>query len=84
MYFVERLTRIQKEYDSIWIVVGRLTKPANFILINILAIRPKDYEKIFIDDIVCRHGILLSIISDRGAQLTSRFLRFSKKGWVPS
>ena len=25
----------------------------------------EDYARIFIDEIVCRHGILLSIISDR-------------------
>lgn len=33
----------------------------------------EDYARIFIDEIVCRHGILLSIISDRGAQFTSTF-----------
>ena len=35
-----------------------------------------------IDDIVCSHGILLSIISDWGAQFISRFLRSFKKGLV--
>ena len=29
---------------------------------------------------MCRHGILLSIISYRGAQFTSRFLSSFKKG----
>ena len=33
-----------------------------------------------IDKIVCCHGIPLSIISDRGAQFTSRFLRLFPEG----
>ena len=33
-----------------------------------------------IDKIVCRHGIPLSIILDRGAQFTSRFWRSFQKG----
>ncbi len=32
----------------------------------------EDYARIFIDEIVCRHGILLSIISDEVSQFTSR------------
>ena len=35
----------------------------------------EDYARIFIDVIVCRYGILLSIILDIGAQFTSRFWR---------
>ncbi|TMW85920.1 hypothetical protein EJD97_022263 [Solanum chilense] len=42
----------------------------------------KEYARIFIDKIVCLDGIPLSIISDRGAQFTSRFWRSSRKVWV--
>ena len=35
----------------------------------------EDYASIFIYEIVCRHGISLSIISYRGTQFTSIFLR---------
>ena len=58
--------RTQKQYDSIWVVVDRLTESACFILIK-STYSEEDYAKIFINDIVCQHGILLSIISDRGA-----------------
>ena len=34
MYFVVGLPRIQKKYESIWVVVYRLTKSANFIPIK--------------------------------------------------
>ena len=37
-------------------------------------------QLIFIDEIVCHHGIPLSIISDRGAQFTSRFWRSFQEG----
>ena len=39
-----------------------------------------DYARIFIDLIVCRHGILLSIILDRSAQFTSMLRRSFQKG----
>ena len=40
----------------------------------------EDYARIFIDEIVCCHGIPLSIKSDRGAHFTSMFLRPFQKG----
>ena len=72
MDFVVGLPRTQKSYDSIWVVVDRLTKSARFIPVK-STYATKDYARIFIDEIVCRHGILLSLISDRGAQFTSMF-----------
>ena len=66
MDFVIGLSRTQKSYDSMWVVVDRLTKSAFFIPVK-STYSVEDYARIFIDEIVCRHGILLSIISDRGA-----------------
>ena len=70
MDFVVGLPRAQKQYDSIWVIVDRLTKSAHFIPVK-STYSAEDCAKIFIDDIVCHHGIPLSIISDRGAQFTS-------------
>ena len=72
MDFVVGLPQTQKQYDSTWVVVDRLTKSALFIPIK-STYPVKDYASIFIDEIVCRHGISLFIISDRGVQFTSRF-----------
>ena len=72
MDFVVGLPQTQKQYDSIWVMVDRLTKFALFILIKSNYLM-EDYARIFIDEIVCHHGILLSIISDMGSQFTSRF-----------
>ena len=70
--FVVGLPRTQRSYDSIWVVVDNLTKSAVFIPVKAIY-SVEDYAMIFIDAIVCHHGIPLSIISDWGAQFTSRF-----------
>ena len=79
MDFVVGLPRTQKSYNSIWVVMNRLTKSARFIPIK-PTYSVKDFSTIFIDQIVCLRGILLSIISDRGAEFTSRFWRSFQKG----
>ncbi|GJX93441.1 putative reverse transcriptase domain-containing protein [Tanacetum coccineum] len=58
-------------HNTIWVIVDRLTKSAHF-----LAIR-EDYSteklaKIYVDEIVARHGVPVSIISDRDGRFTSR------------
>ena len=52
---------------------------ANFVPIKTTHMA-EDYTRIFIVDIVCDHGISFSIISNRGAQFTSRFWRSFQKG----
>ena len=79
MNFLVGLPRTQKQYDSILVVVDRLTKSAYFISVK-SSYSVEDNARIFIDDIVCIHGIPLSIICDRGAQLTSTFSRLFKRG----
>ena len=79
MDFVVCLPRTQKSYDSIWVVLERLTKSAHFIPVKSTYLA-KDYVRIFLDEIVHRHGIPLSIILDRGSQYTSRFWRSFHKG----
>ena len=66
MDFVVGFPKNQKQYDSIWVVVDRLTKSARFISVK-STYPTEDYAKIFTDEIVCCHGIPLSIISDKGA-----------------
>ena len=72
MDFVVGLPQTQNSYDSIWVVVDRLIKSACFIPVK-CTYSAEDYARIFLDEIVCRHGIPLSIILDQGAQFTSRF-----------
>ena len=74
MDLVVGLPRTQKQHDSIWVVVDSLTKCAHFIPVK-STYSMEDYARIFIYEILYRHGIQLSLISDRGAQFTSRFWR---------
>ena len=79
MDFVVGLHRPQRSYDSLWVVVDKLTMSAMFIPMK-STYSAEDYARIFIDEILCRYGIPLTIISDRGAQFTSRFWSSFRKG----
>ena len=72
MDFIVGLPRTQKGYNSIWVVVDRLTKVAHFILVNTTYSGARLAE-LYISRIVCLHGVAKKIISDRGSQFTSRF-----------
>ncbi|GKC44117.1 putative reverse transcriptase domain-containing protein, partial [Tanacetum coccineum] len=72
--FISKLPRTKCGHDTIWVIVDKLTKSAHF-----LAIR-EDYSterlaRLYIDEIVARHGVPVSIISDRDG----RFIHDSGK-----
>ncbi|WVZ97861.1 hypothetical protein U9M48_043369 [Paspalum notatum var. saurae] len=72
MDFIVGLPRTQKGYNSIWVVVDRLTKVAHFIPVNTTYSGARLAE-LYISRIVYLHGVPKRIISDRGSQFTSRF-----------
>ena len=72
MDFVVGLPRTQQGYNSIWVVVDRLTKVAHFIPMNTTYSGVKLAE-LYISRIVYLHGVPKKIIFDRGSQFTSRF-----------
>jgi hypothetical protein len=72
MDFIVGLPRTQKGYNSIWVVVDRLTKVAYFIPVNTTYSGARLVE-LYISRIICLHGVPKKIISDRGSQFTSRF-----------
>jgi len=72
MNFIIGLPRTQKGFDSIWVVVDRLTKSAHFIPVN-TRYSTKRYAELYVERILCLHGIPKTIISDRGSQFTARF-----------
>ncbi|GJY22085.1 putative reverse transcriptase domain-containing protein [Tanacetum coccineum] len=74
MDFVFRLPRTPSGYDSIWVIVDRLTKSAHFLPMK----KTDSMEKLtqqYLKEIVYRHGVHVSIISDRDSQFASRFWR---------
>ena len=74
MDFVVGLPRTQRGYDSIWVIVDRLTKVAHFILVKTTYNGPK-LTQLYMEKIVYLHGVPKKIVSDRGTQFTSHFLQ---------
>ena len=72
MDFIIGLTRTSSGYDSIWVIVDRLTKSAYFLAVKVTYPVPK-YVEIYLAQIVCMHRIPKTIVSDRGPQFTSDF-----------
>ena len=60
------------KYDSILVVVDRLTKYAHFITWKEKG-NAKDLAKVILKEIIANHGIPQSIISDRNKLFTSKF-----------
>nr|GFB17188.1 reverse transcriptase domain-containing protein [Tanacetum cinerariifolium] len=74
MDFVTKLPKSSKGYDTIWVIVDRLTKSAIFIPIR--ETDPMDkLARIYLKEVVTRHGIPVSIISDRDPRFASNFWR---------
>ena len=72
MDFITGLPRTPQGYDSIWVIVDRLTKSAHFLPVK-TTYPAKRYAELYLEKIVCLHGVPKTIISDRGTQFTSRF-----------
>jgi transposase InsO family protein len=66
------LPRIWDGYDSIWVIVDRLTNLAHFIPVKTTYIGARLAE-LYISMIVCLYGVPKKIVSDRGTQFTSQF-----------
>jgi len=67
MDFVVGLPQTIQIFDSVWVIVDRLTKSAHFLPINIRY----SLEKLI--GIIRLHGVSSSIISDRDPRFTSKF-----------
>jgi transposase InsO family protein len=72
MDFIVGLPRTHSGYDSIWVIVDRLTKVAHFIPVKTTYSGPQLAE-LYMSGIVCLRGVPKKIVSDRGTQFTSRF-----------
>ncbi|GJV14931.1 putative reverse transcriptase domain-containing protein [Tanacetum coccineum] len=72
MDFITKLPKTTNGYDTIWVIVDRLTKSAHF-----LPMRENDpmekLMKLYMKEVVTRHGVPVSIISDRDGRFTSLF-----------
>ncbi|GKA20794.1 putative reverse transcriptase domain-containing protein [Tanacetum coccineum] len=72
MDFIMKLPRTSSGHDTIWVIVDRLTKSAYFLPMR------EDYKmdmlaRLYLDEIVSRHGVPISIIFDHDSRFTLRF-----------
>ncbi|GJY33049.1 putative reverse transcriptase domain-containing protein [Tanacetum coccineum] len=78
MDFVTKLPKTTNGYDTIWVIVDRLTKSTHF-----LPMRETDpmekLMKLYMKEVVTRHGVPVSIISDRDGRFTSLFWKALNK-----
>ncbi|GJS63687.1 putative reverse transcriptase domain-containing protein [Tanacetum coccineum] len=72
MDFVSGLPRTPSGYDKIWVIVDRLTKSAHFLPTKKTDTMEK-LTQLYLKEIVCTHGVPVSIISDRDSHFTSNF-----------
>ncbi|GJR63055.1 putative reverse transcriptase domain-containing protein [Tanacetum coccineum] len=72
MDFVTKLPKTTSGQDTIWVIVDRLTKSAHFLPMK----ETDSMEKLtrqYLKEVVSRHGVPVSIISDRDSKFTSHF-----------
>jgi hypothetical protein len=72
MYLLTSLPRTPKGYESIWVIVDRLTKVAHFIPVK-TTYKWSQLAELYMAQIVSLHGVPKKVVSDRGSQFTSRF-----------
>ncbi|GJR30028.1 putative reverse transcriptase domain-containing protein [Tanacetum coccineum] len=78
MDFVTNLPRMQKGNDTIWVIVDRLTKSAHFLPMR--ETDPMDkLARLYLKEVVTRHGIPVSIICDRDPRFALNFWRSFQK-----
>jgi hypothetical protein len=65
MDFIIGLPTTERGFDSIWVIVDRLTKSAQFIPVK-TDYRPYQYADIYFQQVVRLHSVPKSIVSDRG------------------
>ena len=72
MDFIVGLSRMASGKDAIWMIVDRLTKTVHFIPIR-TSFSLDRLARLYVNEIVSKHGVPASIISDRDPRFTSRF-----------
>ncbi|GJR25765.1 putative reverse transcriptase domain-containing protein [Tanacetum coccineum] len=78
MDFVTKLPKSSQGYDTIWVIVDRLTKSVIFVPMRETDPLEK-LARMYLKEVVTRHGIPVSIICDRDPRFASNFWRSTQK-----
>ncbi|GKD87977.1 putative reverse transcriptase domain-containing protein [Tanacetum coccineum] len=78
MDFVTKLPKTSSRHDTIWVIVDRLTKSEHFLPMKETGLIEK-LTRLYLKEVVSRHGVLISIISYRDSRFTSHFWQSLQK-----
>ncbi|GJV00271.1 putative reverse transcriptase domain-containing protein [Tanacetum coccineum] len=92
MDFITKLPKLSQSYDTIWIIVDRLTKSVIFVPMRETG-PMENMARVYLKEVVTRHGIPVSIIYDRDPRQNKRTIQTLEdmmhacvidfgKGWV--
>jgi hypothetical protein len=70
--FIVGLPMTARKFDSIWVIIDD-SKSTHFKPVN-TNYKVQKYAEIYIAHVLCLHGVLKTIISDRGSQFIAHFL----------
>ncbi|GJR60155.1 putative reverse transcriptase domain-containing protein [Tanacetum coccineum] len=72
MDLITKLPKTPRHHDDIWVIVDRLAKSAIFLPIK-ETMSSEALAELYLREVVARHGVLVSIVSDKDTRFTSRF-----------
>ncbi|GJT85025.1 putative reverse transcriptase domain-containing protein [Tanacetum coccineum] len=78
MDFITKLPKSSQGYDTIWVIVDRLTKSAIFVPMR-ETIPMEKLARMYLKEVATRHGIPVLIICDRDPRFASNFWRSLQK-----
>ena len=70
MDFVTHLPWTVRKQDGVWVIVDRLTKSAHFLTVQ-MTFTLEEFCRLYIQEIVQLHGVLVSIVSDKDPRFTA-------------
>ncbi|GJY99029.1 putative reverse transcriptase domain-containing protein [Tanacetum coccineum] len=79
MDFITKLPKTSNGYDTIWVIVDRLTKSAHFLPMKETD-SMKRLTRLYLKEVVSRHRVSVSIISNRDGRFTSHLWQSLHKG----
>ncbi|GJW93401.1 putative reverse transcriptase domain-containing protein [Tanacetum coccineum] len=78
MDFITKFPKTSSGYDTIWVIVNHLTKSTHFLPMKETDSMER-LMRLYLKEVVLRHGVTVSIISDRDGRFTSHFWKSLQK-----
>ena len=72
MDFVTHLPWTSRGHDTVWVIVDRLTKSIDFLVVR-MTFTLEEFYKLYIQEIVRLHGVSVSMVSYWDLRFTAHF-----------